>query len=81
MIRSLIFETKPGNVSIKLSGAMFSIAGAPVQTLSWQLRPDLKSISISFESQSIKCHINEDYLISLVDVLEKALAAFVLKKD
>jgi hypothetical protein len=36
MIRSLVFQTKMGNVAIKLSGAKFSIEGAPVQEITWQ---------------------------------------------
>ncbi|MGA2863666.1 MAG: hypothetical protein ABSF95_04175 [Verrucomicrobiota bacterium] len=79
IVRSLRFQTKIGNVAIKLDGAMLSIEGAPVQNISWHAgRKD--NIRITVEAESLKTTLSENYLISLVDTLQQAFAVFVLGK-
>lgn len=79
IVRSLRFQTKMGNVAIKLDGARLSIEGAPVQKLSWWALPK-ENIQITLETELIKAVLSENYLTSAVDTLEQAFGVFVLPK-
>jgi hypothetical protein len=79
IIRSLLFNTKMGNVAIKLAGATLSIEGAPVQRISWGAASK-GNIHITLEAELIKTALSENYLIEAADVLQRAFDIFVLGK-
>jgi|GEM_PF-1941485 len=79
IIRSFLFTTKMSDVSLKLEGAKFSIAGAPVQSITWNVQRD-NEIGITVEAESLKQTISDEYLINSVSLAEKAFNVFVLGK-
>jgi hypothetical protein len=79
MIRSLSFETKMGNVSVKMSGAKFIIQGAPIQEILWHARPD-KTIVIKLDAESVKVRVSENYLPEFLSILETSFNVFILGK-
>lgn len=79
MIRSMAVETKTGNVGIKMSGAKFSVTGAPVREISWSERSSEK-FSVNLRTQFLKLKIADDYLIEALKTLQKSLSVFVYGK-
>jgi hypothetical protein len=79
IIRSMLFQTKMGNVAIKLNGANFLIRGAPIQTISWR-EPEGDDIFVTLASDSIKTTFSDDYLTSASKTMEQAFNVFVLGK-
>jgi hypothetical protein len=79
IIRSFFFETKMGNVAVRLDGAMFAIQGAPIRKILWNLQSE-GGIGVTLEADSIKTTICDDYLISVNNIAEQAFNSFVLGK-
>lgn len=80
IIKSLFFETKLGDVAIKMKGSRLSITGAPVNEITWQLLRDGKTIGVTIETANLKTTVTENYLTSALSTLENALKVFVLGK-
>jgi hypothetical protein len=78
IIRSLLLESKTGNVEITVSGAQFTITGAPISEIRWLALSDEK-IGLSLEAEPVKTTITEGYLVKALDILETGLDVFVLK--
>lgn len=79
IIRSLFFQTKTGDVAIKVAGALLSITGAPVNLISWRVLEGNR-IGITIESYNVKTKVAEDYLTTAFRRLESALNVFVLAR-
>jgi hypothetical protein len=79
IIRSMLLQTKTGDVAIKVAGAVLSITGAPVSMISWVSLKAPKT-GITVEASNVKTKITEDYLTSAFERIELALNVFVLGK-
>jgi hypothetical protein len=79
MIRSMIVETKTGNVGIKMSGAKFSITGAPIREIAWSEKSSEK-FSVNLTSQLLKLKLSDDYLLEALKTLQKSLSVFIYGK-
>lgn len=80
IISSLFFQTKTGDVAIKMKGATLTIDGAPVNEISWQALEGGKKIGVMIESENLKVTVTENYLTDAMVRLEQALKVFVLGK-
>ena len=74
--RATSFVVKQDNLSIKMTGARFSIQGAPIQEINWFYR-DKDSIGVDLEAV-VSTTIQDDYLTSLLEMAETAFREFVL---
>lgn len=79
MIRSLAFETRIGDVGVKLHGARLGISGAPIDSVSWD-EENGDEISIRLQSPIVPTAISEDYLVKALALLEESFNIFVLGK-
>jgi hypothetical protein len=76
-IRMLSVESESPKVSMKLTGATFTVTGAPIQRIAWSLKPSGKEIEIRLRS-TVKTTLKDSYLEDLFRLLNESLQVFVL---
>jgi hypothetical protein len=76
-IRALSVESTTPKMSMKLTGGTFSVAGAPIERISWSLLNDGRRIELRLRS-TLELTVNELYLVDSFRLLNDSLQVFVL---
>jgi hypothetical protein len=80
IIKSLSFQTQFGDVAIKLRAANLSVKGAPVNSISWNMRADGKEFRVMLTAEKVVARVGENYLTDALSMLENAFKVFILGK-
>ena len=80
LVRSNLLDLSEDGLTIKQSGAKFTIDGAPISQIVWTLSDDAKSAEITVESIG-EATISPNYILEQLAVLDSGFATFVLGKE
>jgi hypothetical protein len=79
ILKSLMFEQKSAELSIKAVSGSFEIKGAPINKINWIHHREKPELFIEFEAE-IKEKINPQYLIRASELIENQYNIFVTGK-
>ena len=78
-IQTTISEvTSVQDVSIRTTGGILSVTGAPIDTIRWWLQKDEANVRVGLEAR-MKATLDGEYLETCLGVLDSAFEAFVLQ--
>lgn len=78
-IQTAISEaTSVQDVSIRTTGGILSVTGAPINTIRWWLQKDGANVRVDLEAR-MKATLDREYLENCLGVLDSAFEAFVLQ--
>ncbi len=82
LIRAFSPEQKSGDMTARLTGCTFSLTGAPVTGVRWNIREEGKKriVRVSMKAEKLET-ISEQYLTGLWDWMEQQFRLFVLRRD
>ena len=70
--------TRVKDVSIKTTGGILSVTGAPIDTIRWWLQEDEGNVRVGLEAR-MKTTLDGEYLETCLGILDSAFEAFVLQ--
>ena len=70
--------TRVKDVSIRTTGGVLSVTGAPIDTIRWWLQEDEGNVRVGLEAR-MKTTLDGEYLETCLGVLDSAFEAFVLQ--
>jgi hypothetical protein len=76
IIQATLFETKVGEVTIKMTGGRLSVEGAPIQTINWSVPKGKKDATVILEGK-MACKITASYLEDSWSLIRSAFTAFI----
>ena len=79
LIRSLSMEKRTGDISIKLTGAQFTIKGAPIENVEWEIPNDKDQVRIAIYGHRSDT-IDEEYLMRVFNWIESQYQLFIKGK-
>lgn len=80
IIRSLSVEQKAGDMSIRLTGGIYALTGAPVKEVHWrELKERKRTIDIRIKGENTSM-VSESYLNEMWDWINDQFSLFVLGK-
>jgi hypothetical protein len=79
VIRSAVAtEASSGNIRVKMTGGTYSIQGAPVQTLGWQLQRS-GQVEVTLRARKTGT-LDDSYLNSALDLVESTFEVFTVEE-
>lgn len=80
LVRSVQAKKTIGDLSIELTGATFSIRGAPISKLQWSIGPDASEVLVRIRADRTM-RVGESYLLEALSWLEKQIGVFIRGKS
>ena len=79
LIRSMHSTKSSGSLSIELTGAAFTVRGAPISKLEWSIGPSAGEVRVRIRANRT-VRVSESYLPDALSWLEAQIGVFVLGK-